>query len=355
MKMKQLVRLAAFVFAASPLFASTEGDPFTGNYRGAFIEPPDNYFFFIDDTWYAQVYPLGHDKFAVRMLRTLRHRGPTIFEVEAHRVGERLVFGSDEAKGEVFADSLRGSFFFDGEWVAFELEEMVEESPSLGARAPEGAVWLFDGSSVDRWSTRHGEQEPPAEIIDGSLVIIPGGGEGKPDNGIYSDHHFEDVFLHIEFRLEYEPENRGQGRSNSGVYFQAADEIQVLDSFGLDGLWDECGAIYRVAAPKVNMAAPPLRWQTYDAIYRAPRFAEDGSLSEEGSITVYHNGFRIHHEQKLPADESAWRRNLTPGPLHLQDHGHPVRYRNIWLLDLDDAFADPRVDRLIEQLGLKNL
>ncbi len=347
------LRLAAFALLASVLTA-TEGDPFTGNYRGAFVEPPDNYFF-IDDTWYAQVYPLGHDAFRVRFVRTLMHRGPEIFAADAHKVGDRLVFASDAAKGEITEDGMRGYFRFDDEWVAFVLKEYVMESPSLGAAAPEDAVVLFDGTSVDRWATRHGEQNPPAEMIDDSLVIIPGGGEGRPDNGIYSDHHFEDVFLHIEFRLEYEPERRGQGRSNSGVYFQGADEIQVLDSFGLEGYWDECGSIYRVAAPQANLTAPPLQWQTYDAIYRAPRFNADGSLSENGIISVYHNGFRIHHEQVLPVADSASRRNQTPGPLHLQDHGHPIRYRNIWLIDLEDALTDERVPELIDSLGLKPL
>jgi hypothetical protein len=117
-------------------------------------------------------------------------------------------------------------------------------------------------------------------------------------------------------------------------------EVQILDSYGLPGYWDECGAIYNKAAPKVNMCAPPGQWQTYDITYRSPKFDESGRLVARARITVNHNGRLIHHQMELPYSQHAiQRRNKqpdarTPGRITLQHHGDPVDFRNIWLLPL---------------------
>ena len=126
----------------------------------------------------------------------------------------------------------------------------------------------------------------------------------------------------------------GQGRGNSGVYLQARYELQVLDSYGLDGADNECGGIYKIARPSANMCLPPLEWQTYDISFRAARFDDAGNKTESARITVKHNGAIIHEDLELPkitggafaADES------KPGGLMLQDHGNPVRFRNIWVV-----------------------
>ena len=138
---------------------------------------------------------------------------------------------------------------------------------------------------------------------------------------------------HIEFRTPFQPEARGQGRGNSGCYLQGRYEVQVLDSFGLDGHYDDCGGIYGIREPNVNMCLPPLSWQTYDIEFTPARY-EDGKKVADGTVSVKHNGVPIHSNVKLPKATTAAPLPEGPadGPLYLQDHGNPVRYRNIWFL-----------------------
>ena len=195
------------------------------------------------------------------------------------------------------------------------LPKVRRASPTLGAAPPEGAVVIFDGTGVER-------------LVDGRLTD-----DGLLMEGVTTKDVFGDARWHIEFRLPYQPQDRGQARGNSGAYVQGGYEIQMLDSFGLEGRNNECGGIYKVAEPAVNMCLPPLVWQTYDIDFTAPRF-ENGAKVANARLTVRHNGVVIHDNLELP--------ELTPGgpqqvegptgPLHLQNHGDPVRYRNIWVL-----------------------
>lgn len=198
------------------------------------------------------------------------------------------------------------------------LKKTVRKSPTLGQAAPEGAIVLFDGSSAEAW-------------IDGKMTD-----DGLLVQGCTSKQKFGSHKLHIEFRLPYQPEDRGQGRGNSGIYFQGRYEVQMLDSFGLEGEQNECGGIYSVAKPDVNMCLPPLSWQTYDADFTAAKYDEDGKLVSNPRITVRHNGVVIHEHVELPGDRNTTaapvKANSDPGPIYLQNHGNPVRYRNIWVV-----------------------
>ena len=150
--------------------------------------------------------------------------------------------------------------------------------------------------------------------------------------GVTSKDSFGDATWHIEFRLPYQPKDRGQGRGNSGAYLQGAYEIQMLDSFGLEGLNNECGGVYSVAAPAVNMCYPPLQWQTYDIDFTAPKYDGDKKTSP-ARMTVRHNGVVIHDNvavNQITPGGTGGDDKRVKGPLHLQDHGNPVRYRNIW-------------------------
>jgi len=164
-------------------------------------------------------------------------------------------------------------------------------------------------------------------IVDGAMEV--GGGN------LVTKDKFKDFKLHIEFRTPFMPEARGQGRGNSGVYLQGRYEIQVLDSYGLEGRDNECGGIYQVGAPMVNMCLPPLQWQTYDITFQAPRFDASGNKTEDAIVTVVHNGVTIHDRRKLPGPTGgAMDGNVAePGGIYLQDHGNPVRFRNIWLVE----------------------
>ena len=213
------------------------------------------------------------------------------------------------------------------------LVHLVRLSPNLGARPPEGSVVLFDGTGLAGWERRDPKQrETPVgwKVDDGVVEVVPGTGD------IMTKKNFTDFQLHIEFRSPFMPEARGQERGNSGVYLQGRYEVQVLDSYGLKGEDNECGGIYKVSAPRVNMCAPPGQWQSYDVEFHAPRFGVDGAKLKDARVTVVHNGVVIHKDLTIPGptggaiDESV----QMPGPLLLQDHGNLVQYRNIWIYEL---------------------
>jgi hypothetical protein len=198
-----------------------------------------------------------------------------------------------------------------------ELKRVERKSPTIGKKSPEGAVVLFDGKSGDAFTD-------PKKFVDGLM-----------SQGITSKQKFQDFSLHMEFLLSYMPAARGQGRANSGCYMQGRYEVQILDSFGLSGEHNECGGIYTTKKPDVNMCLPPLVWQTYDVEYTAARFDADGKKTANAKLTVLHNGVQIHKDVELPKATTAApvAEGPEPGPIFLQDHGNPIRYRNIWLVE----------------------
>jgi len=188
-------------------------------------------------------------------------------------------------------------------------------------RPPAGAVVLFDGKDLSKWVTRNGT-EPGWRVADGYMEVAPGAGD------IRTTQTFQDFQLHLEFWLPLMEQASGQARANSGVYLQGRYEIQVLDSYGAQPAIDGCGAIYGQAAPIRNASRRPMTWQSYDFVFRAPRG------EEKGRVTVLHNAMLIHNNFELSGVTGG---NIdgnegAPGPLLLQDHGDPVRYRNIWIM-----------------------
>jgi hypothetical protein len=148
--------------------------------------------------------------------------------------------------------------------------------------------------------------------------------------------------MHLEFRTPYMPRARGQGRGNSGVYIQERYEVQVLDSFGLDGADNECGSLYKQRAPILNMSFPPLSWQTYDVDFTAPHFDATGKKTRNAHITVRHNGVIVQNDVEITSKTGAGAaEGPNPRPIKLQDHGNPVHFRNIWIVE-KRATADRR-------------
>jgi len=201
----------------------------------------------------------------------------------------------------------------DGKAVG-DLKKVLRQSPTLGKKPPEGAVVLFDGSSGDKWNG--------GKVEDGLLT-----------QGITSKDRFDSFTLHMEFMLSFMPEARGQGRSNSGCYMQGRYEVQILDSFGLEGKHNECGGIYTIKDPSPNMCFPPLSWQTYDVEYTAAKYDGDKKV-QNARMTVWHNGVKVQDNTELTHATTAHpvKEGPEPGPIFIQDHGNPLRFRNIWVV-----------------------
>ena len=158
--------------------------------------------------------------------------------------------------------------------------------------------------------------------------------DGLLVQGCTTTDRFRDYTLHLEFRTPFMPKARGQGRGNSGVYYQGRYETQVLDSFGLDGKNNECGGIYQKADPKVNMCLPPLVWQTYDAEL-TNAVSEGGKVAKNARLTLKHNGVVVHDDLEFKGKTGGARNEPegTPGSISLQGHGNPLQYRNIWIVE----------------------
>jgi hypothetical protein len=314
--------LLTVMFLSSPVLhaaadkVSTSDDPdfkIQGEYSGAVKVEEDG-----ELIVGVQVIALGEGKFhAVGYPGGLPGEGSnatTKVEADGQLKDGMVKFGTEQASGQI-RDGVLRVVGADGSVLA-EMKHVERKSPTLGAVPPAGAIVLFDGTSAGEFS--------PGRVSDDGLLMA----------GATSKRKFQSCQLHVEFQLPFMPTARGQGRGNSGVYLQGRYEVQMLDSFGLKGENNECGGLYEIKAPDMNMCFPPLSWQTYDIDYTAAKFSE-GKKTQDATITVRHNGIVIHKNVALPHATRAAPvpEGPDPGPIYLQDHGNPVRYRNIWLVE----------------------
>jgi hypothetical protein len=261
---------------------------------------------------------------------------PAQFEIYGVRQGAKVnLSGRANAlswHGAIDEDRLTADPGYYG--LGLELRKTTHTSPTELAKPPAGAIVLLPyspGQAPDRSAWKGGSWKPQE---DGSLQCDPGKGS------ITTRQSFGDMKLHLEFWLPLMAESFGQGRANSGVIINNIYEVQVLDSFGLVPSAGDCGAIYDQTRPKVNASLPPEHWQTYDITFRAPRINDDGSVKEKARVTVDLNGVRVQDQTPIDgatASHNNPRVNAATGPLQLQDHGNRVRYRNVWLVVLNEG------------------
>lgn len=224
------------------------------------------------------------------------------------------------------------SLFAETGWAAAS-DKPAEKEPTVitPKPVPSDAIVLFSGADLNQWQSE-GRGEPKWKLLGDGAMEVTGTGS------IMTKQEFGDCQLHVEWATPSVPKGNGQERGNSGVYLQGRYEIQVLDSYQNKTYFNgQAGSFYGNAAPLVNASLPPGEWQTYDIIFRAPRLAEDGKTVLPGSFTVLHNGVLVQDRTPIKGDATtaAKFKGVAPkAPLVLQDHGNPVRYRNIWIRPL---------------------
>lgn len=208
--------------------------------------------------------------------------------------------------------------------------ESTQEKPG---KAPSDAIILFDGKDASQWRSMDGG---PIKWKLGNGYLETVGGAGI----IRTYRNFGDCQIHVEWSAPTPAKGSSQGRGNSGVFLMGQYEVQVLDCYENKTYADgQTAALYGQFPPMVNACRPPGTWQIYDIVFIAPRFCKNGELAEPARITVFHNGVLMHHDREFKGP-TGWfidpQYHFHPGklPLSLQDHGNPVRYRNIWIRDL---------------------
>ena len=201
----------------------------------------------------------------------------------------------------------------------------ADEQPKPAER-PKDAVVLFDGKDLSRWQAYPGGGEAKWKLGDGFMEVRGG--------DIITKDKFKDMKLHLEFMPPYMPQATGQARGNSGVFVMDNYEVQVLDSYGLPKLEvGDCAALYSKKVPDKNAAKPPAHWQTYDIEFKAPKFDAVGKKTTNARITIYWNGEKVHDNVELDGPlPGGSGEKPEGGGIRLQDHGNPVRYRNIWVV-----------------------
>lgn len=234
------------------------------------------------------------------------------------RVGIGVIFF-----GLVSAGYLCGEEYLSGKvW-----PEPKVVTPGHDGGPPSDAIVLFDGGDLSQFNG--GEKW----LIEDGVATVHGG-------GVTSKRAFGSCQLHVEWAAPAEVKGHGQGRGNSGIYLQGKYEVQILDSYENKTYYDgQAGALYKQWPPLVNACRKPGEWQTYDIIFDAPKFDAQGKLSKPGYVTVLHNGVLIQNHAELQGT-TAWDRapayepHADKLPLSIQDHGNPVRFRNIWIREL---------------------
>jgi hypothetical protein len=204
-------------------------------------------------------------------------------------------------------------------------------TPEQPGTPPSDAVVLFDGKDLSKWVDKTGKNPAPWKVENGYFETVKGSGQISTRDG------FGDCQLHVEWMTPNPPVGKDQDRGNSGVFLMSRYEFQVLDNYQAETYADGmAGSIYGQYPPQVNASRPPGQWQTYDIVFHAPRFNEDGTVAKPARATVFLNGLLVQDDSELKGPTmhmkmTKYVKHDDKAPIALQDHAHPVRYRNIWI------------------------
>lgn len=366
--MKNFIRAVLLLLVpvfSSPLTAG-EKDAFAGFYKGV-LTGAEGYPLSRQNEIYAELYRGGGGFYRMRLFSALFSRSEVhalVKNLEASNGKIKLCGGEKEYplggfSGEITPEAVSFSALQGEKKVSGVLKRFEVVSPTMGAEAPKGAKVLFDGSGLDAWVSKDGK--PLANwTADGGAMraekpLLDSKGRRAPSSA-YSAEKFGRVKMHMEFKVpaQYSPGRNTRG--NSGVIFGGNLEIQILDSFGSEGYWDECGALYRQTPPQVNACLEPGAWQTFDIEYVPAKF-DGGVLADYPRFTVYQNGVcvlrnapcvgdTVRDVHKFRGDIPPEKPSLNPKTgayvfprgkerIQLQEHGDKVEFRNIWVLPLD--------------------
>ena len=314
-----------FLFAAIAILSvSAAADPFMGQYAGTFYADSQ-----VQVPAKAVVVAEAETHYRIRIETTAAGAGRdgATVELYGHKSGFECLVG-DLSGGYHWGGRISDGHLSIGSAYGqhFELDKIESKSPKAGLKPPADAVVLLPYKANAKPDLSAWTNQQWKALDSGTMQVNKGATRTKES--------FGDIkHLHLEFWLPLESRNRGQGRCNSGLFLNDAYEVQILDSFGLVETSGDCGSLYSVKRPDVNASLPPETWQTYDIEFQAPPLNSDGSVKEAPRITVYLNGVKIHDNVEIPHPTANPKQEVkAKGPLQLQDHSHPIQFRNIWLV-----------------------
>ena len=338
--MKQKILALAILFLSVQAYAQIaehrgfeqpDDYPLIGDWAGEWINPQTGHEVRHPNIA-AQINVVDGNRYMVHILPELYNRATLYLDVEVEEVIQQLSYEKDGWAFTFSGDSCTGYGNLHGNKTWFKMVKSHTVSPTLGMPAPEKAIELLAENSLAQWEHGDGREKVTWKLENGVLETVSAfwnNGQNRKDGlggSISTKQEFGDLQFHLEFRYPVEPGKNGQGRGNSGLIFHGIGEVQILNSYALQGYWDEAGSIYKRHPAKVNAAGPPLYWQTYDVDLTLPRFNGDGDKLSEAILTVRLNGKIIHNHQEIKS-------NAAKVSIGLQDHINCLQYRNIWVLE----------------------